>query len=303
MLPSFSRRAPWPARRALQLLLVRASSVAAQSCAAPPVGVTEYELMQKWPAGNASYVLRFAMPPSDPSLGMRGVKAFLDATDEAGQPATLEKSYSPVSLPTAEGHFDLLVKAYPPRPGGGVGAFLCGLAPGDGAFFKLKSPRVIKGATSIAQLGLRHLGLVAGGTGVAPMVQIARMLLADPTDTTMISLLSVNRYEDDILMRDELDRLSIEHFSRFSVTYALTQPPSNWGGDSGRGDVAMATAALPPPGEDTLVLVCGTDGFVDYWSGGIERVKTADGKKEKRQGPLRGLLRDRGFTEEMVFKY
>lgn len=33
---------------------------------------------------------------------------------------------------------DLLVKAYPPRPGGGVGAFLCSLAPGQAAALKVK---------------------------------------------------------------------------------------------------------------------------------------------------------------------
>ena len=37
-------------------------------------------------------------------------------------------------------------------------------------------------------------------------------------DKTQIHMLVVNRYEDDILMRDELDRLSVEHFMRFTLT-------------------------------------------------------------------------------------
>ena len=206
-------------RSALLGLLVRAVHARAEgACAAPPPGVTEYPLLRKEPAGNQSFVLRFALPPEEGSLGWRGVKAFLDAENEAGEPATLEKSYSPISLPTASGSFDLLVKAYPPRPGGGVGAFLCGLEPGEPAFFKLKKPREIKGATDLSQLGLRHLGLVGGGTGLAPLLQIARALLADKHDKTQIHMLVVNRYEDDILMRDELDRLSVEHFIRFTLT-------------------------------------------------------------------------------------
>ena len=55
------------------------------------------------------------------------------------------------------------------------------------------------------------------------------------------------------LRRDELDRLSIEHFQRFTLTYTLTQPPSDWAGSWGRGDAALAREALPPPGADTLV--------------------------------------------------
>ena len=70
------------------------------------------------------------------------MKCFLDAKNESGQPATLEKSYSPVSLPTVSGFFDLLVKKYPPRDGGGMGAHLCDLEVDDPhndiAAFKIK---------------------------------------------------------------------------------------------------------------------------------------------------------------------
>ena len=290
-------------RKSALLLLMRAVQARAEhACPAVP-GVAEYSLLRKWPAGNQSFVLRFTLPEGESPLGWRGVKAFLDADNESGNPATLEKSYSPISRPSVEGNFDLLVKHYPPRPGGGVGAFLCGLEPGEPAFFKLKPPRQIKGVTDVSQLGLRRLGLVAGGTGLAPLLQIVRSLLADRTDRTEISMVFVNRHEADILMRDELDRLSIEHFMRFTLTYALTAPPPDWAGSKGRGDAALAREALPPPGEDTLVLVCGTDGFVDTWGGAIERVRDAKGKKQKVQGPLRGILKEAGFTEDMVYKY
>jgi len=101
-----------------------------------------------------------------------------------------------------------------------------------------------------------------------------------------------------LLRRDELDRLSIEHFQRFTLTYALTQPPADWAGSWGRGDAGLAREALPPPGADTLVLVCGTDGFVDTWAGAIERVYDENGKKKKVQGSVRGILKEVGFTEE-----
>ena len=51
------------------------------------------------------------------------------------------------------------------------------------------------------------------------------------------------------------------------------------------------------------VLVCGTDGFVDLWAGAIERVYDESGKKKKVQGTVRGILKEVGFTEDMVYKY
>ena len=71
--------------RSALLLLVRAvhaHAEAAPACAAPPPGVSAYPLIQKWSAGNQSYVLRFALPPEEGAIGWRGVKAFLDGEDE-----------------------------------------------------------------------------------------------------------------------------------------------------------------------------------------------------------------------------
>ena len=48
-----------------------------------------------------------------------------------------------------------------------------------------------------------------------------------------------------------------------------------------------------------MVFVCGCDGFVDYWAGGIVR----DENKKKIQGPLRGLLSDAGLTSDEVYKF
>ena len=65
----------------------------------------------------------------------------------------------------------------------------------------------------------------------------------------------------------------------------------------------MAKSALPDPSNPkTMVLVCGTDGFVDTWAGAITRIKTPDGKKQKVQGPVLGILKAAGFTEAQVYK-
>ena len=132
--------------------------------------------------------------------------------------------------------------------------------------------------------------------GIAPLYQILQLLLRD--DTNKINVLSINRYDEDILLRRELDELAVMHPDRLTVTYWLTH-------ENGRGDVALAQQALPDPSKvNVMVFVCGKDGFVDHWGGPIAREETTDGSKGKKiQGPLRGILKDAGFDASQVFKY
>lgn len=50
--------------------------------------------------------------------------------------------------------------------------------------------------------------MLAGGSGITPMYQVARCLLGDPGEFTTISLIYANVTEEDILLRKELDELS-----------------------------------------------------------------------------------------------
>ena len=279
------------------------------------INVPTYPLLNKWRQSNDSWLLRFGLPSDRLHLGddpmlPTCISVHHNSTSEDGSAKLLKKSYSPTSHPSETNTFDLLVKAYPPRPGGGVGAAICALEKGDLLHGKLKSERMVHGSPIIAKRWDR-IGLVAGGTGVAPLVQIIRIVLDDPTDKTQIQLLSINRYEEDILMRKELDELAKQHPDRFSVKYSLTGksgPPENWDGYTGRGSVEMAKEALPPPSDGestTMIFVCGTDGFRDMWSGPIARAPPlADGSKgPKVEGPLKGILKEAGYKESDVFKY
>jgi len=88
------------------------------------------------------------------------------------------KSYSPISLPsTYPDRFDVLAKPYPPDPegkfGGGFSSSLCSLSLGDSALLTVKPPRMIHGQTEVMGT-FHHVNLIAAGTGVAPLLQIAR---------------------------------------------------------------------------------------------------------------------------------
>jgi len=290
--------------------LTTASVPPADTCSA--AGSLPYTLTNKTRLSPDSWLLRFALPRrylgDDPSLPTCLKVLHPEGTDEAGRPKRLEKSYSPVSHPATEGSVDLVVKAYEPRPGGGVGTWLCGLEEGAVMHAALKAKRVMHGDAAVVGRW-QHVGLVGGGTGIAPLLQIARILLEDTgsAPAASVRLLSVNRREEDILARQELEALAAAHPDRFRVSYSLTAPPAGWEGLTGRGSAELITAALPPPRGDgsTMVLVCGTDGFVELWGGPVARAPKQPGEKKgaKVQGPLLGLLAEAGFDASEVFKY
>jgi len=212
------------------------------------------------------------------------------------------KSYSPITHPNSENQFELLVKSYPLRTGGGVGAYLCNLQPGDVFEAKVKSTRIMHSSSEMVGRW-SHVGLIAGGTGIAPLYQILQIILRD--DTTKVSILYINRYFDDILLKAAMDELTIQYPDRIaSISYSLTGE-NKTGYLSGRGNVEMARKALPDPSSDNMMIfVCGKDGFVETWCGKVQREETADGSKGKKiQGPLLGILKECGFCKSQVFKY
>ena len=278
----------------------------------PPETKQPYRVLERRSVSPDSCVLKFALPPGRAYLGWEAdiptcIAVNYNGTDEkSGEPKTLAKSYSPISHPSnPEKTFDLLVKGYEPRPGGGVGAYLCGLQVDDEIIGKVKSQRIMHGSPVVTRRW-KHVGLVAGGTGIAPLFQIVKILLDDPEDIAKIYVLSINRFEHDILMKEELDQMAEAYPERIRVTYRLTGNDAEEGCDQGRGGVDLALKALPPPSSpDSMIFVCGKDGFVSFWGGPIGRGPRApDGSKgPKIQGPLLGTLKEAGYDESQVFKY
>ena len=172
----------------------------------------------------------------------------------------------------------------------------------------------------------RELGFVVGSGGLRQALLLTRELLADAVDSTRISILSVNRMEEEGVQNQELRDLQKLYPEKVRAAFSLTAaaPDSAWAGFVGRGDVAMGRAALPSPhsaaGSDedggeantgVMIIVCGKvqgektcDSFVELWGGAMgEKLKTKGKSQMQRvQGVLGGILKDIGFTAEQVFK-
>jgi cytochrome-b5 reductase len=104
----------------------------------------------------------------------------------------------------------------------------------------------------------REIGMIAGGTGITPMLQIIRAALKNPDDSTQLSLIYANVNVEDILLKNELDALVKKHASRFKVYYVLNNPPPGWKEGVGFVTKEQIESHIPPSSNDIKVLLCGT---------------------------------------------
>lgn len=99
--------------------------------------------------------------------------------------------------------------------------------------------------------------MIAGGTGITPMLQIIRAALKNPADKTKLSLIYANVTAEDILLKKELDELAATHPKRFTVFYVLNDPPHGWHGGVGFVTREHIQKHMPPSNHDIKVLMCG----------------------------------------------
>jgi ferredoxin-NADP reductase len=103
--------------------------------------------------------------------------------------------------------------------------------------------------------------LIAGGSGLVPLMAMLRHRAARSSTVNTRLLLSARSVED-ILYRDELETLGTD--PRVTVHYTLTRDsPLDWTGYSRRLDAAMLNETAPPSAERPRIYVCGPTAFVE----------------------------------------
>jgi len=122
-------------------------------------------------------------------------------------------------------------------------------------------------AINAKPMQVRHISMVAGGTGITPMYQVARAICKDPGDTTRVALLYANHSTEDILLRQELDELARDH-PQFQVWYTVSRKPESdqWKYSVGRVVQHMLKARLFPwkGGRHSCVRPSSDDRFVAH---------------------------------------
>ena len=166
-----------------------------------------------------------------------------------------QRSYSIASAPE-DPRFALTVERI---DDGEVSPYLVGEArPGDS--FELRGPIGGHFVWRVEDGG--PLLLIAGGSGLVPLMAMARHHAAQHSNIDLRLLVSARSW-DDVLYREELLAAAAQRESvQLHLTLTREQPPG-WGGFDRRIDALILAAVGPSPAASPAVFVCGPTPFVE----------------------------------------
>ncbi|KAJ6102014.1 hypothetical protein N7486_004441 [Penicillium sp. IBT 16267x] len=232
--------------------------------------------------------IRFEFEDKEAVGGLPVASALLTRFKPEGKEKFTIRPYTPISDEEEPGYLELLVKVYPNGP---MSEHIHSLAVDQRLAFK--GPIVKYPWESNKH---NHIALIAGGTGITPMYQLARHIFKNPDDRTKVTLIFGNVKEEDILLKKELEELENTYPQRFRAFYVLDQPPKDWAGGKGFISKELLKTVLPEPKEENIKLfVCGPPGLYKAISG--VKVSPQD------QGELDGILKELGYSKDQVFKF
>jgi ferredoxin-NADP reductase len=192
---------------------------------------------------------------------------------------SVERSYSIASEPERAGEVDFTVERI---PGGEVSPFLHEVVvPGDR--LEVRGPI---GGYFVWEAALGGpLLLVAGGSGVVPLMAMARHR-AKAGSHVPARLLVSSRGPDEIIYRAELDQLAAAG-DGFAVAHTLTrEQPPGWTGYARRIDKEMLAEVIGPLGAATHAYACGPTALVEVVANGLVRLGLPpDRIRTERFGP------------------
>ncbi|KAK6247521.1 hypothetical protein QUC31_019086 [Theobroma cacao] len=213
-----------------------------------PEEFKEFKLVKRTQLSHNVAEFKFALPTPTSVLGLPiGQHMSCRGKDQHGDDVV--KAYTPTTLDSDLGYFELVIKMYPQ---GRMSHHFREMREGD--YLAVKGP---KGHFKYQPGQVRAFGMLAGGTGITPMFQVARAILENPNDKTNIQLIYANVTYEDILLKEELDELASKFPNRMSVYYVLNQPPEGWDGGVGFVSKEMIQAYCPAPAQDIQILRCG----------------------------------------------
>ncbi|UYV80291.1 CYB5R3 [Cordylochernes scorpioides] len=191
------------------------------------------------------------------------------------------RPYTPVSSDSDHGYFDLVIKVYfknthPKFPDGGkMSQHLESMKIGDSILVRGPSGKLVYDGRGTFKITLdkkkpptvahyKKVGMIAGGTGITPMLQLIRQVFKDSADSTQLNLLFANQTEKDILLRKELEEIAEAHPDRFKLWFTVDKPSADWKYSQGFVDSQMIADHLPASREDTIILMCGPPPMINF---------------------------------------
>jgi glycine betaine catabolism B len=106
----------------------------------------------------------------------------------------------------------------------------------------------------------KRVVLIAGGSGITPMMAMLRHI-DDYCLPTSVTLLYSTRTNDDIIFRSELEELRAR-LNNFQYHILLSQPPAEWVGPKGRLNREFVESTIKEPASNYF-FICGPGPFMD----------------------------------------
>lgn len=250
----------------------------------PKADFLPFKLIQRDSLSHDTVKFTFALQKETMKLGLPiGQHISLRFQDKTGK--RHQRSYTPVTGDETPGKVSFVIKVYkagvhPKFPDGGkMSQHLDSLSIGD--TIEMKGPKghleyLGRGKFTVKLMRkpletrkAKHFGMIAGGTGITPMLQVLHAIFRDSKDkTTTASLLFANQTEDDILVREELEALAKEFPGRFKLHYTLDRPPaSGWKYSTGFVNKDMVQDRVLSKGatnDETQILMCGPPPMIKF---------------------------------------
>ncbi|KAG5491957.1 hypothetical protein GH5_00853 [Leishmania sp. Ghana 2012 LV757] len=210
------------------------------------------------PFGVGSRVLRFNLPGATQTSGLTvgefiGIRGDWDGQQLIGY-------YSPINMPDDKGSISILARG----DKGNLQEWISSMRPGDSVEMKACGGLRIELKPHKKQMiyrktVIRRLALIAGGSGVAPMLQIIKAALNRPyvDNIETIRLVYAAEDEHELTYRSLLKQYSAENPGKFDCGFVLNNPPEGWMEGVGYVDRATLQGLLQPPSKDLLVAICG----------------------------------------------
>ncbi|GFH45448.1 hypothetical protein CTEN210_01922 [Chaetoceros tenuissimus] len=243
-----------------------------------------FKLIEKESLSHDTRRFTFALQTPTTRLGLPiGQHISLKFVDKDGK--GVQRSYTPTTGDETLGKVTFVIKVYkagvhPKFPDGGkMSQYLDSLKIGD--TIDMKGPKghltyLGSGKFTVKQMrkpleerSAKHFGMIAGGTGITPMLQVLHAIFRDAKtkdSTTTASLLFANQTEEDILVREELEALARDFPDRFKLHYTLDRPPAGWKGSTGfiNKEMIEKNVLKDCSSAGTQVLMCGPPPMIKF---------------------------------------
>jgi len=241
-------------------------------------------LTERFTVAHNSCLLTFILPNPCIPLGLSTCASILCRIE--GLDGHVVRPYTPVSTNATHGRFRLLLKIYK----NGTMSRVFKEAP-IGETFEFKHS--LDNVQIQYPFNRRYITMLAGGTGITPMIQALHAILGMQNDTTRVTLLFGNKTKRDILAEDLLSAWSRNSEGRFICKHVLSAEPStsDWMGDKGFISSNLIRKYSAPPQEDVLVMVCGPPAMYSFLCG------------PQNQSDVGGILGDMGYSADQVYKF